>query len=115
MDLREPAGALKAFAATARIEPDAVSSWLNMAMASRAAGSYGRALSSLAQAIRLAPEDASLHARRGHYLLELHRATEDDKFFTQALAAWQESLRLDPHQLQLRRLVARYTPTTPTP
>ena len=108
LDLDDPAGAMAAYAEAAKLRPMEVGAWLNLAAASRAAGSYGRAVVAIQRAEKLAPANALVFRRKGELMIELHRATSERKFVVEAVAAWRKSLRLDPTQQDVRDLLATY-------
>ncbi len=107
-DLDDRKGALEAYKEAASLAPKEVAGWLNLASAARAQGSYGYAVTATRKAIKLSPFNAEIHLRLGNVLLELHRATLEDRFLEEAVAAWRESLKIDPSQTALRRRVNIY-------
>jgi len=113
IDLEDTAGALKAYQEAARLTPKDVAAWLNLAVAARAHGSYGYAVTATRKAAQLSPFNAEIHLRLGNLLLELHRATKDDRFLRKAVAAWRNSVRIDPSQAALRRRVEVYERRAP--
>jgi len=114
LDLGRAEEAMGAYAEAAKLSPNEVAAWVNLASAAERAGSYGRAVVALQKAARLAPEDADVHARLGNVLIELHRATNRRVFLLDAVAAWRESVRLDPTQQALREKLRRYEPLAAT-
>jgi len=113
MDLDDTEGALKAYTEAARLTPKDVAAWLNLAVAARARGSYGYAVTATRKAAQLSPFNAEIHLRLGNLLLELHRATEEDRFLREAVAAWRDSVKIDPSQSALRRRVEVYDRRSP--
>jgi tetratricopeptide (TPR) repeat protein len=113
MDLDDTEGALKAYTEAARLTPKDVAAWLNLAVAARARGSYGYAVTATRKAAQLSPFNAEIHLRLGNLLLELHRATEEDRFLREAVAAWRDSVKIDPSQTALRRRVEVYSRNAP--
>ena len=111
MDLGDQQGAMLAYAEAAKLRPKSVTGWLNLATAAEAAGSYGRAIVATKRAAKLSPNDAAIWARVGELYLALHRATGKDRFLTEAVAAWRQSLKVDPAQPQLRNYVETYRPS----
>jgi tetratricopeptide (TPR) repeat protein len=107
MDLHKPADAMESFSKAAKLKPDEVSAWVNLAAAAREAGSYGRAIVAIHQAAGKAPQDALVQYRLGELLLELHRATDKPELLTEAIAAWKKSLKFDPTQKELTEKIAR--------
>ena len=112
-DLDDRKGALEAYKEAASLTPNEVAGWLNLAAAARAQGSYGYAVTATRKAIKLSPFNAEIHLRLGNVLLELHRATLEDRFLEDAVAAWRESLKIDPSQTALRRRVDIYSRKAP--
>ena len=108
IDLDDTAGALKACTEAARLAPKDVAAWLNLAVAARAHGSYGYAVTATRKAAQLSPFNAEIHLRLGNLLLELHRATKEERFLQEAVAAWRNSVKIDPSQSALRRRVEVY-------
>jgi len=113
MDLDDTEGALEAYTEAARLTPKDVAAWLNLAVAARARGSYGYAVTATRKAAQLSPFNAEIHLRLGNLLLELHRATEEDRFLREAVAAWRDSVKIDPSQTALRRRVEVYSRKAP--
>ena len=107
-DLDDTEGALKAFTEAARLAPKDMAAWLNLAAAARAHGSYGYAVTATRKAAELSPFNAEIHLRLGNLLLELHRTTGEDRFLREAVAAWRNSVRIDPSQSELRKRVKVY-------
>jgi tetratricopeptide (TPR) repeat protein len=114
VDLDDTAGALEAYKEAARLTPRDMAAWLNLAATARAHGSYGYAVTATRKAAELSPFNAEIHLRLGNLLLELHRATEEDRFLHQAVAAWRNSLKVDPSQSDLRQRLEVYSPKAPT-
>lgn len=115
MDLDKPTDAMNCFAEAAKLKPDEVASWVNLAAAARRAGSYGRAMVAIHRAENLAPQDAMVQYRRGELLLELHRTTNKPELLADAIAAWRKSLQFDPTQKELRDKLARIAGPTTVP
>ena len=113
-DLNDTKGALEAYKEAARLTPDDVGAWLNLGAAARAHGSYGYAVTATRNAAKLSPFNAEIHLRLGNLLLELHRATREDRFLTEAVDAWRNSLKIAPSQTNLQRRVDIYSRKTPT-
>jgi len=103
------AEAMTALAEPTKLQPDNPTAWLNFAIAARSAGSYGRAIVATKKAATIAPTDASIWNRLGALCLEVHRATGQTEMLAEALAAWRESLRLNPDQPQLADTVETYS------
>jgi len=114
MDLRRPGDAMDSLATAVKLDANSAVTWINFAAASKAAGSYGRALAAIDKAAKLAPEDALVHRRRGELLLELHRATEKPELLSRAVAAWKKSLAIEPGQEGLAEKVRRLEPAAAT-
>ncbi len=112
-DLDDTAGALKAYTEAAKLTPKDVAAWLNLAVSARAHGSYGYAVTATRKAAELSPFNAEIHLRLGNLLLELHRATGQDRFLLEAVAAWRDSVKIDPSQTALRRRVEVYERRSP--
>ncbi|MBL7133283.1 MAG: tetratricopeptide repeat protein, partial [Phycisphaerae bacterium] len=110
VDLGDQQGAMLAYAEAAKLRPESVTAWLNLAAAAEGAGSYGRAIVATKRATKLSANDAGIWARLGELYLALHRATGQDRFLANAVAAWQRSLELNPAQPQLRSYVETYGP-----
>jgi cytochrome c-type biogenesis protein CcmH/NrfG len=110
MGQAEPA--MKAFAEAAKLQPESVQAWLNLATAATAVGSYGRAMVALERARRLAPQDAMVWLRQGEALMDLHRATQKPEYLNRAVDAWYQSLKLDPDQPELFEKVRVLVATT---
>ena len=108
MDLNDFEGAMAAYSEATKLEPKVVTGWVNFAAAARSAGSYGTALVAIERAAGLAPKDPMIPKRKGELLLELHRRTGQRKLLIQAVRAWQQSLELDPKQLDLRDALKAY-------
>ncbi|MBT3198932.1 MAG: tetratricopeptide repeat protein [Phycisphaerales bacterium] len=113
VDLKDNKGALDAYKESARLTPNDVAAWLNLATVARAAGSYGYAVTATRKAAKLTPFNSEIHLRLGNVLLELHRATGDEKFLNEAVEAWRDSLKLEPSQTSLQRRVDIYSRKTP--
>jgi tetratricopeptide (TPR) repeat protein len=114
VDLGDTTGALEAYKEAVRLTPKDVAAWLNLAAAARAHGSYGYAVTATRKAAELSPFNAEIHLRLGNVLLELHRATKEDRFLNQAVAAWRNSLKIDPSQTDLQRRVEIYSRPSPS-
>ncbi len=110
VDLGDQQGAMLAYAEAAKLRPKSVTAWMNLATAAQGAGSYGRAIVATKRATKLSPDDAGIWARLGELYLALHRATGQDRFLANAVAAWRRSLELNPAQPQLRSYVETYGP-----
>lgn len=113
VDLGDKKGALQAYKEAAKLTPKDMAAWLNLAAAARADGSYGYAVTATRKAAALSPFNAEIHLRLGNLLLELHRATEEDRFLTEAVEAWRDSVKIDPSQTDLRRRIEIYSRKTP--
>ena len=113
IDLDDRTGAMEAYTEAARLAPKDVAAWLNLAAAARARGSYGYAVTATRKAAKLSPFNAEIHLRLGNLLLELHRATGEDRFLGEAVAAWRNSLNVDPSQTDLRQRVEIYERRAP--
>jgi tetratricopeptide (TPR) repeat protein len=114
VDLNDTKGALEAYKEAARLMPKDVGVWLNLATAARAHGSYGYAVTATRKAAELSPFNAEIHLRLGNLLLELHRATREERFLTEAVDAWRASLKVAPSQASLQRRVDIYSRKAPT-
>jgi tetratricopeptide (TPR) repeat protein len=112
-DLGDTGGALKAYTEAASLSTDDLVSWLNLAVAARAHGSYGYAVTATRKAVALSPFNSEIHLRLGNLLLELHRSTGKERFLREAVAAWRESVKIDPSQTSLRRRVRVYERQSP--
>ena len=113
LDLGDPQAAYAAFEIATRREPKVVSVWLNLAAAARLIGSYGMAVVATQRAAELAPEDPTIWKLLGQTQLELHRVSRKREHLNAAVKSWRESLRLDPNQPQLERLVKAYGAKSP--
>jgi len=111
-DLEDTSGALEAYKEAASLASKDVAIWLNLATAARAHGSYGYAITATRKAAELSPFNAEIHLRLGNVLLELHRATREDRFLDEAVEAWKSSLKVDPGQSDLQRRVDIYSRPT---
>lgn len=112
VDLNDPQGAMEQYAQAARLKPDLVSNWVNLAHCARSAGSLGRAAVAVKRAVELSPLDARIHRLRGQIFLEMHRLRGQAGLLNEALSAWQESLRLDTSQDDLRQMIRSYAAAT---
>lgn len=108
VDLGDLEGAMEQYAQAARLQPKLVSNWVNLAHCARSAGTLGRAAAAARRAAELSPRDASIHRLRGQIFLEMHRLSGRASLLNEALAAWEQSLRLDPAQDDLRELIRSY-------
>jgi len=77
--------------------PLATGAWSLLAAFERSAGNLADALAAIDAALRIAPQEERLHAERGQLLHELDREAA-------AIAAWEQSLALEPNQPRLRAL-----------
>ncbi|MCP4377875.1 MAG: tetratricopeptide repeat protein [bacterium] len=107
-DLGDTAGALKAYTEAASLSPNDLVAWLNLAVAARGHGSYGYAVTATRKAVALSPLNSEIHLRLGNLLLELHRATGEERFLREAVDAWRQSVKIDPSQTSLRQRVRIY-------
>ncbi len=113
VDLGDPEGAMLAYAEAAKLRPELASGWLNLATAAEGAGSYGRAIVATKRAAELSANDAVIWARLGELYLVIHRATKEDRFLADAVAAWRRSLELNAEQPKLRGYVQTYGSAVP--
>ena len=114
LDLGEAEAAMVHYGEAAKLRPKEVGGWVNLAAASQAAGSLGRAHVAMQRAVHLAPEDADLWRELGNLQLDLHRSTGRRELLDQACASWQRSLALDGDQGELQDWLATYRPAGPT-
>ncbi len=112
-DLGDRQGAMQAYAQAAKLRPKEVSAWANFAAAAQGAGSYGRALAAIRNALNLAPLNADLWAQQGEIQLDLHRRTGEGKFLQAAIASWRKGLQLDPARTEIREWLRTYDPRSP--
>jgi Flp pilus assembly protein TadD len=118
LDLGQAKAAADAYAEAAKLRSDDVGIWMGLAQAARAAGELGRAATAAQKAAQLSKTDPAAWRLLGDILVDSHRATGQDNFFTEAADAWRRSLELDGNQPDLRRLLdavatmAENTPTT---
>jgi tetratricopeptide (TPR) repeat protein len=108
-DLGKNDQAMDAFAQAAVLQPKVASAWLNYAASATSAGAAGKAIVALDRALQLAPYDAEAWSMRGDILLELYRTTKNERHARQAVAAWKQSLELQPEQPRLRKLLNTYS------
>jgi cytochrome c-type biogenesis protein CcmH/NrfG len=109
MDLDQADQALQAYSQACKRQGDDVANWLNLAVAAQAAGQCGQAIVACRQAQKLAPDSDDVYFRLGNALLAGYHAGNKRELLGQALDAWRESLRLNPAQPDLAKLLARYT------
>ncbi len=105
LDLGQPKDAANAYAEASRLRSDDAGIWMGLARAARAAGDLGRAAAAAQRAAQLSETDPAAWRLLGDILLDAHRATGQDNFFTEAANAWRRSLQLDGNQADLRRLL----------
>ncbi len=113
LQLRQPEEALVHLRRASVLAPDDLTTQLNLAAAAKLTGSYGRAAMALEKAAALAPDDAEIWADLGEVLLVIHRDTGDAEFLSEAIAAWERSLAIDPDQPALRDYLATYHGAAP--
>jgi tetratricopeptide (TPR) repeat protein len=109
MDLDQPGQALDAYSQACKLQSDNVTNWLNLAVAAQSAGQLGQAIVACKQAQKLAPTSDDVYFRLGNALLAAYQASNKRELLAQAIDAWRESLRLNPAQPELLKLLARYT------
>ncbi len=109
LSLGEGEAAMDSYAQAAKLAPDDARVWSDLAAAARAAGSLGRAAAAARKAANLAPDDADAHNRLAGLLRELHRVSGRREHLDGAVAAWRESLRIDPDQPDVARNVETYS------
>jgi len=97
-----------AFAEAAKIEPNNPVAHMNFAAASVRIGSFGQAVVATKRAAALAPGDPGVWSSLGSLLIELHRATEENRFLAEAVAAWEKSLAIQPDQPELKKVMEHY-------
>jgi len=115
MDLHRPGDAVKAFAAAAHAEADRVSHWANLALAAGAAGQYARSAAGYRRAVSLDRSDPRMWRRLGSALLAVHRLSGQPEPLAEAVAAWRESLALQPDQPEVARWVQTHSTAQPKP
>jgi len=113
VDMGKTQEAVDACVAAARLNPNDLTAWVNLASAARSAGSYGYAVTAARKATKLAPFNAETWLHLGDLLLELHRKTGQRRFLAEAVRAWAKSLKVDPSQAALRRRIAVYARVVP--
>lgn len=109
LSLGEPEAAMDSYSQAAKLAPDDPRTWSDLAAAAHAAGSLGRAVAAAAKAADLAPDDADAHNRLAGLLLALHRVSGRREHLDRAVAAWRESLAIDPEQPDVARNVETYS------
>jgi tetratricopeptide (TPR) repeat protein len=110
IDLGQYESAMHACSRAARLDPNSVFAWRNMAVAARRAGSLGRSAIAARRAIALDGTDAEAWALLGQVYLDMHRRTQRDELLNQAVAAWRRSMEFDPNQPALREYLAIHAP-----
>ena len=85
LDLRNDEEAMRAFAESAKAQPDDAVAWLNLAQVARIVGRYGTAVAACKRAVTLEPQDPAIWERLGELYRELHHATGDESHLKQAL------------------------------
>ena len=113
LQLRQPEEALVHLCRASVLAPDDLVTQLNLAAAAKLTGSYGWAAMALEKAASLAPDDAEIWADLGEVLLTIHRDTGDAEFLTEAIAAGERALAIDPDQPALREYLATYRGAAP--
>ena len=108
MDLGDAASAMDAYVHATKLTPDDASAWFNFSVAARACGSLGRAVAAAKRAVALSGRNALLHEHLGDMYLDLYRQSNDAAHLGSAVAAWQESLSLNPRQPELAGRVEQY-------
>lgn len=108
MDMGRPNEAVDAYVQATKFTPDDPVVWLNLSAAAQSAGSLGRAVAAIRQAINLTPRDADCYSRLGDVLLDVHQLRNDRQSLQDAVDAWQKSLDLNPSQPALVRQVQQY-------
>lgn len=106
MHLGDVGQAMAAYLVATDQAADNASLWHGLTLAARAAGYPQHAVVAARRAAELDPQDAAAWRLLGDVLLDLHRATRDERFLTQAATAWRRSLALDDTQDDLRRILA---------
>ena len=109
-DLKLVSEAMEAYAQAVKLLPRDAACWYNLAVSARLAGSYGRAVMAVRNALEFAPEAPAAWALLGDLLFELHRATNRRQFLLEAVSAWRESYSLDPTQERIGKLLKTYDP-----
>ncbi len=110
MDLHKPDDAMESFSKAAKLEPGQAVTWVNLAAAAEAAGSFGRAVVAVHKAADIAPDDALFHYRLGELLLDLHRATDKRELLAEAIAQWKQSLKIGlPKNKSNKKTVEKFT------
>ena len=99
---------MDAYAKATKFTPDDPVAWLNLSATAQSAGSLGRAVAAIRQAIKLTPRDADCFSRLGDVLLDVHQLRNDRQSLQDAVDAWQQSLNLNPNQPALVRQVEQY-------
>ena len=113
MDLADPEGAAKEFAAAANWEPRIASHWRNLAVAHRAAGRLDLAARAFDRAIALDEKDPDLWKELGLTKLYIHRAGGDARAIAGAVEAWRKSLALAPEQADVAQWIETYAAADP--
>ncbi|HPS52995.1 MAG TPA: tetratricopeptide repeat protein [Phycisphaerae bacterium] len=113
VDMGEPAAAMDAYSQAARLSPADPTVWKNFAITARQAGSGGRAVFAYKKALELEPENSTLWKDLGNVFLEVYRVKKDRDLITQAVGAWKESIKLNPNQDDVKKLLEIYD-TAPT-
>jgi tetratricopeptide (TPR) repeat protein len=112
LDLGHGQEAVDAYAEASKLDDANPAIWRGLALASRVAGKLGSAAAAARKATQLDPKDAATWKLLGDALLELHRASTEERLLLEAAHAWRRSLELDPNQPDLRRIVDTIDPTT---
>lgn len=119
MQLGDAGQAMAAYLVATDLAGDDTDLWRGLAVAARTAGYPRYAVVAARRATELTPQDPSAWRLLGDGLRDLHRSTHDQRFLTQAMAAWRRSLALDDSQDDLRRalatVVSSQTATAPLP
>jgi tetratricopeptide (TPR) repeat protein len=108
LDLGDAQEAMQELAQAAKLNPDDPAAWLNYSAAAQAAGSFGLAIVAANKAAKLTPANAAELGRLGGLLIELYERTGQDNLRTQALEAWRQSIKLDPDQDLVAKMIRQY-------
>jgi tetratricopeptide (TPR) repeat protein len=114
LDQGEAQEAMGELGQAAKLNPDDPSAWLNYSAAAQAAGSLGLAIVAANKAAKLAPAGAADMARLGCLYIELYEHTGRDNLRTQALDAWRQSIKLDPDQDMVPKMIRQYDKPAPS-
>ncbi len=108
MDLGQGDEALAAYSQACERKGDDATNWLNLAVAAEAAGRFGTAIAACKRACKLSPQSDDAFLRLGNVLLAANRASNKKELLAEVLEAWRQSLKLNPRQPNLVKLLDKY-------